>query len=274
VLKPFVVGFISLPFSIAIVFAQTPVITPGGTVNGASFEAGKPVAAGSLVSIFGSQFAAGLALADTVPLNTNLAGTSVSFNGITAPLDFVSSGQINAQVPFEVLSGGTGAVNVVVTRNGVPSAADPVIINTVAPGVFYDQGTGYAIAYFGLGSDPRFGKLAAPPGTFPQNPNGTTTAHPGDILTVYATGLGALDKPILSGHDSSDALRNTVATPTVLIGNVQAQLFFSGLTAQFPGVYQLNIGVPSVPTGTKVPLQIQIGGITSPPIAFIAVANP
>jgi len=246
--------------------AQTPSISAGGIVNAASFEAGKPVSAGSLVAILGNDLAPGLAQADSVPLSTSLANVSVTFNGIAAPLDFVAAGQINAQLPYEV---GTGTVNVVVTRNGVPSAPQQVVVNPVAPGVFAAGGHAIAIIVTSL-TDGRYGTLAAPPGSIP----GLTTnrANANDILIVYATGLGALDTPIQSGHDSLDKLRNTVLTPTPLIGNVPARLLFSGLTPQYPGVYQLNIGVPQVPAGDAIPLQVQIGGLTSPPTATIAVA--
>jgi uncharacterized protein (TIGR03437 family) len=252
------------------VLAQTPAITPAGVVNAASFDPGKPLSAGSLVAIFGTNLAAGLAQADTVPLSTSLANVSVSFNGIAAPLDFVSAGQINAQIPYEVLPpGSNGTVNVTVTRNGVPSTAEPIVINQFAPGVF--AANGHAIAIIATDpTDPRYGTLAAPSGSIP----GLTTspAHTNDALIVYATGLGPLDTPVQSGHDSLDQLRNTATKPTVLVGNVPSTLYFSGLTPQFPGVYQVNIGVPQVAPAAAVPLQIQIGGVTSPATANIAIS--
>jgi uncharacterized protein (TIGR03437 family) len=272
-------GLLVLPFAVGVTLAQTPVITPGGTVNGATSEAGKlalqPVAAGGLVSIFGNALAAGLALASTVPLSTSLNGTSVTFNGILAPLDFVAPGQINAQVPFELL-GTTGAVNVVVTNNNVSSIADPVILNPTAPGVFSSttpSGVVYAIAFYGVGSDPRFQTFAWPANADPRVTT-SSSAKPGDILTVYATGLGAVTPSEISGQNSADQLRNTVANTTVLIGNANAQVFFSGLAPLFPGVYQLNIAVPQVAPGDQVPIQIQIGGVTSPANVFIGVAAP
>src|SRR5437879_12017679 len=79
-------------------FCQTPVIADGGVLNGASFDKtpGASLAPGSLVSIFGSNLAAQLQANDTVPLSTSLAdNVSVTFNGITAGLYFVSSGQVN-----------------------------------------------------------------------------------------------------------------------------------------------------------------------------------
>ncbi len=93
--------------------AQQPVINPGGVVNAASYAAGfsslsrtgypqtggePALAAGSLASIFGSDLAASTLVAQT-PLPIRLGGTSVSVNGIAAPLLFVSPAQIDFQVP-------------------------------------------------------------------------------------------------------------------------------------------------------------------------------
>lgn len=251
--------------------AQSPVISAGGIVNAASFAAGQPLAAGSLVAIFGTQLAPGLAQAASVPLSTSLSNVSVSFNGIAAPLDFVSAGQINAQIPYEALpSGGSGTINVTVSNNGNVSPPQPIVINSAVPGVF--AVSGHAIAIIATdASDPRYGTLAAPAGSIP----GLTTspAHANDVLIVYATGLGAVTPAVQSGHDSLDQLRTTVLTPTILVGNVPGPLYFSGLTPQFPGVYQINVGVPQVTPGNAVPLQVQINGVTSPATANIAITG-
>lgn len=78
--------------------AQTPVIQ--AVVSAANGQAG-PFAPGSLISIFGSGLA-GSTLAARTPLPTTLGGVSVQLGGIKAPLLFVSPGQINAQIPWEV----------------------------------------------------------------------------------------------------------------------------------------------------------------------------
>src|SRR6266852_4653715 len=82
---------------------QTPVVVDGGVINGASFAKGQAVAPGSLVSIFGSQLATGMAVADTIPLSNSLGNVTVTFNNVPAPLTFVSPGQVNAQLPQSVL---------------------------------------------------------------------------------------------------------------------------------------------------------------------------
>lgn len=246
-----------------------PVVVDNGVLNGASFDKSPnaAVAPGSLVSIFGTDLAASLALNDTVPLSTMLADVVVKFNGIQAGLDFVSPTQINAQLPWNVLPDGAASamVDVVVTRGGVSSTPKQFRVAQFGPGVFsIPPGVGHAIA---INAD---GSLAAPAGSI----TGIAT-HPakvGDVLVVYATGLGAVDSPIENGANSLDKLRNTIATPTVLVGGKSATVLFSGLTPQFPGVNQLNITVPlGVPPGNAIPLQIQLGGVTTTDQVTIAV---
>jgi uncharacterized protein (TIGR03437 family) len=250
----------------ALVQAQTPAIAPGGIVNGASFAKDQGVAPGSLVSIFGSELAAGLTQNDTVPLSTTLSNVSVKVNNIPAGLYFVSGGQINAEIPWDVLPAGmtSGQVTVVVTRNGVSSPPQQVNIIPVAPGIFYlPTMGGWAIA---INSD---GSLAAPVDAIP-----TVATHPAaanDVLAILATGLGAVDSPIANGAASLDKLRNTVVKPVVLVGGQPATVAFSGLSPQFPGVNQVNFTVPSgIPAGT-VALQLQEGGITTTDAVKIAV---
>src|SRR6266850_5179797 len=121
--------------------AQTPVVVPGGIVNGASFVSGQPITGGSLVSIFGSNFASAIAGADSIPLSTSLGGVTVRFvNGSTstpAPLLFVNSTQINAQVPWNLVPAGTTqSVNVIVTTGAGSSAPATVGIGPFSPGIF------------------------------------------------------------------------------------------------------------------------------------------
>src|SRR3954452_22959107 len=63
----------------ALAFGQAPAISAGGILNGASFERGQPIAAGSLITIFGTGLASRVAQADSIPLATALGGVSVNF---------------------------------------------------------------------------------------------------------------------------------------------------------------------------------------------------
>lgn len=82
--------------------AQLPVISQGGVVNAASYT--QPVVPGSIMAIFGTNLASGVYSAAATPLPTILGNTSVSMNGVPAPLFYVSPNQINAQVPSSLSS--------------------------------------------------------------------------------------------------------------------------------------------------------------------------
>jgi uncharacterized protein (TIGR03437 family) len=101
----------------------------------------------------------------------------------------------------------------------------------------------------------------------------THPAKPGDLVIVYATGLGAVDVPIADGQASTDQTRNTLIKPTVMVGGLAANVLFSGLTPQYPGVNQLNVIVPNAVPGDSVPIQIQVGGITTPVTTTMAVGQ-
>jgi uncharacterized protein (TIGR03437 family) len=210
------------------------------------------VTPGSLITIFGSNLASSTASADTIPLSTKLGGVNVQINGIDAPLTFVTGGQVNAQLPWEVQA---GTAQVLVTRDGTTSPPQTFQVAPFSPGIFTADGA-HAIV---INLD---GTLALAAGAIP----GLTT-HPakaGDTVIIYATGLGAVDSSIVTGTNSVDKLRSTSTVPTVLVGGVAVTPAFSGLTPQFVGVNQLNIVIPgNAPTGNSVSLQLSVGGLTT-----------
>jgi uncharacterized protein (TIGR03437 family) len=279
-LRPYFVLFPILGLLATTASAQIPVIRNGGIVNGASFEPGQPIAAGSLITIFGDALSTQTAQADTIPLSATLAGVSVNFinasgSSLAAPMLFVYPGdaasnaptQLNVQVPWDILPpGASGTVNVVVTRNGQTSQSVPVSIGQFSPGIFASNGRAIAV-------NNTDGTLAWPAGLI----QGLTThpAKPGDALIVYATGLGPLlEGPPANGQNSLDLLRHTATTPIALIGGISAQVLFSGLTPQFVGVNQVNVVVPpNAPAGDAVPIQLQLGGITSTDKTTIAITR-
>jgi uncharacterized protein (TIGR03437 family) len=232
--------------------------TVGGIVNGASFVPGQAIAPGSLFSIFGSQLAAAPAGADTIPLSTSLGGVTVKFvsgsTTVDAPLLFLQSNQINAVVPWNLVP---GEATVTVTNGSVASAPASVKIGDFSPAVFA-IGTMAAVQNVD-------GSLAQPAGSI----SGRTT-HPaaiGDVVIIYATGLGPVDTTPAEG-DTPSKTTNTLHKPFVAIGGLSAEIQFSGLSPQFVGVYQLNVVVPNVAPGDTVPVQLALGGITSPKLTM------
>ena len=260
-----------------VALAQAPSILDGGIVNGASFAAGQPVTGGALVSIFGNHLATQLAAADTVPLSTQLGGVTVQFvNGnnppVNAPLLFVGPGNpdlINAQVPWNIVPpNSTQTVNVVVNVGGIASAPKAVTIGPFSPGIFAVNGRAVVVN----NADQT---LAWPAGSTP----GLTT-HPAkhhDVMIIYATGLGAVDNPPPDGANAGSQIRNTLTTPTVLVGGLAVtgpDFISSVLSPQFVGLYQVAFFVPNnAPLGDNISLQIQMGGITSPVNVTMAISQ-
>src|SRR5262249_13054239 len=83
-------------------------ISSNGVVNAATFEAGKPVAPGSYITIFGSGLADFTDQARALPLPLAIDYSTVSFDVPSAHLSvpgylvFASPTQINLQVPWEL----------------------------------------------------------------------------------------------------------------------------------------------------------------------------
>src|SRR5689334_20531547 len=77
--------------------AQTPVIDPNRIYNAASFAptTQQPVAQGSMVSVFGTNFATGNAINDKVPFPISLGGVSLAFNNVLAPVSLVVHDPVN-----------------------------------------------------------------------------------------------------------------------------------------------------------------------------------
>ena len=238
-------------------YSQIPVIT--GAVNAASFAQAQPLSPGSLVSIFGTGLAASAAVASTVPLPNSIEGVSVTFSGTTAPLQYVSLGQINLQVPWNVQ---TGVTEIVVSVNGTTSSAFRAQVRPASPGIFtIPSGSHQAVA---VSPVPPVGSIAARQDSIPGVSTYPTAV--GSPLTILATGLGLVAPAIANGAASGDQMRATVTMPTVLVNGSPALVTFSGLSPEFVGVYQINIVVPESgwgPGGGGGPatLQIELGDI-------------
>ena len=272
-MKRFWLGTLSL-FVVGVASAQVPSVPDGGVVSAATFAPGQAVAPGSVVAIFGSNLTDTLANAGSIPLSTSLATVSATFNGVPAALFGVFPGtlaQINAQVPWDALPQGVaaGSVSLVVTKNGASSAPTVVQLQQAEPGIFTlnQQGTGQGAVTNVTGN-----AFVAPAGSIPGALS--QPARIGDFIVIYATGLGPVDLPPANGDIPRNGLTHTLTTPTILIGGVPQNVSFSGLNGFFVGLYQINVQIlPGTPTGDAVPIQIQMGNITSTDRVTIAVSQ-
>ena len=106
---------------------------PGGVVNAASFAGGEPLAPGSIISVFGTNLAATSASASSLPLPKTLAGASLQVGSYEVPLFYSSSGQINAQVPFEIQS--NSRPQVIVKGPNFVTVPETITVATARPGI-------------------------------------------------------------------------------------------------------------------------------------------
>ena len=228
--------------------ATTPgTATPGATVvNAASYQAA--VAPGSMVSIFGTGLANGTESATGSPIATTLQNVVISFNGTPAPLYYVSPKQINAQVPYGLAA---GAATMQVTISGSTVSTQEVTISAAAPGIFTTNQTGAGSGSILSSNNYQVVSQSAP-------------THVGAYISIYCTGLGAVNGAIVEGNPAPNPALNTVIVPQVSVGGISATVTFSGLAPGFAGLYQVNVQVPvGVTAGIAVPVVLTSNGLSS-----------
>ena len=268
----------------------------GGVLNAARMsaygEAGLfgppllPLTPGSLVVVQGVNFLAGEPIeAADFPLPTSLGGVRVLFEGLEAPLFAVGSQRIEAQLPRalgrEALeAGGATVAEVVVEAGGKSSYPRRFWVGAHGPGVFTASGagSGQAIVLF-AGTT----ALAAPRGAG----EGSRPAQAGDVLEIYATGLGPVYPPVADGENSclpdgvcladgsNVVLRHTTERPRVSIGGVAVAadgVLFSGLAPTLAAVDMVVVEVPAgIAPSDAAEVIVAIGGGSSQSGVTIAV---
>jgi uncharacterized protein (TIGR03437 family) len=98
-------------------------------------------------------------------------------------------------------------------------------------------------------------------------------AKPGDVLTLYATGLGLTNPGFAAGQLPGTAspiagdIQVTVGSTTL----AKTDVLYAGVTPYAAGLYQVNIHLPlSIPSGDQ-PVQMTVNGIASPSGGYITV---
>ncbi len=233
-----------------------PSIETNGVVNAASFERGKAVAPGSYIAIFGRGLSESTRVFSTPYLPLSLAGVSVSFDvpskklSLPGRLHFVSDGQVNVQVPWEL--------------QGLNSALTKVSIGDTSSAVYTVPLSDYAPAFFEY-TEPSSGRqfIAALDENYRLIGSGNP-ARPGRTVQLYANGLGPADNQPPSGEVTpAQPLAQTRVIPSVTIGGRPASVQFCGLAPYNVGLYQINVVVPGdIATGIQ-PVVINASGVVS-----------
>jgi uncharacterized protein (TIGR03437 family) len=213
--------------------------------NAASFRPAGKVAPGELVTLFGAELAPAAEQAQSFPLPTTLQGTRVMIGDAAAPLLYVSPGQINFQVPYDVSQ--TGA-SITVQRGGKSSVPRPAGVLNATPGIF-TLPDGYATPIVVHASD--FTLVT------PQRP-----ARPGEYLAIFCNGLGATNPAVRAG-EAAPAAPIEQRYDVVIDSRLVDVASYAGLAPGFAGLYQVNFQVPTVQQPGTGLLYLSVGGSSS-----------
>jgi len=197
--------------------------SPISVVNSASYQS--TIAPDSLASIIGTNLATAIASA-TLDADGNLpielASTSVTINGQTARLIYVSPSQINFLVPADI---GSGTTTLTVSHSDTPATrTGSVTIAATSPGLFSSDASGS-----GPGAIRNAVTFAGPPFLVdtPESPSDPRTR-----LAIYGTGFrNAKDLTVRAGDTRGNRFDLTVE--------------YAGQAPGFAGLDQINVVLPA-----------------------------
>lgn len=220
--------------------ASASVAAPPSIVNlsAANYD-GTVVASEEIIAAFGSGMSVETQNAPGVPLPTTLAGTTVKVRdgaGVErlAPLFYVSPGQVNYLVPPGTANG-NGSVTISYT--GGASFTAPIVIATIAPGLFSASSDGKGLAaatIFRVRSD---GSQSYEPVVQYDQQQKMFLAVPIDLgpatdevyLLLFGTGL---------------RYRNSLSDVTATVGGAPAAVVFAGIQPDYVGLDQITVRLP------------------------------
>jgi len=233
-------GGANAPMITAIENAATNI--PPGLPNSA-------IAQGALFVVKGRNLGpSNVVVASTFPLPTSIGGTSiqVTVGGTTvdAIMYYSLASQVAAILPSKTPVG-TGTL--IVTYNGLASATAQIVVAASNIGVFTLNTTGSGDAVATL---PATNTVVSP----------SNAPNPGEILTLWATGLGPV-----SGDESQPAQQaDLTGIPLkVFIGGQPANVLFRGRNACCSAVDTIYVTVPQGLSGCAASVIMQIGNLVS-----------
>ena len=186
---------------------------------------------------------------------TTLDGVSVTVNGKSAFVYYISPTQVNILTPPDPLQ---GAVMVQVTNNAAISPGFTVQAQPVSPSFFVFNGGPYVAATHTDGS------LLGPSTLYTGL---TTPARPGETVVLYANGFGPTSVPLVKGSPTQSGSLSPL--PVLTIGGIATTVQFAGLVA--PGQFQFNVMIPANAAGGDNALIANYNGATTAPASLITV---
>jgi len=223
-----------------------PSYTAAGIVNAASNQPG-PLAPNTLASLYGvrlsyvtQSISPNDINGDQLPTVLPGTGVEVTVGNFPASIYYVSPDQINFLVPANLLA---VPYTVLVALDGHTGPAVKITLAATSPALFQLDAQ-HAVAVFPDGSV-----------ITPQAP-----AKPGDIILLYATGLGQTFPPVPYGQLFNQAapLQQLADFKLVLDGVAAGPgvVAYAGIAPGFAGLYQINVILPK---STQANPEIRIG---------------
>ncbi len=256
-----------------------PGFQSSGIVNSASYSPSNAITPGGFFTIFGTDLGDDFSdwsqsfVDNFAPRRLN--NVRVLVNGLESYISFVSSAQINAIAPDNLVD---GPVTVVVEYSNLRSTTVSTTARRINPAVFRftPQNNRYLASTANDGS-----AYIAPANLFSTNGvlNGLALrpARPGEYVVIYATGLGPTAPAVPAGQipagrnggypvTSSSEVRLTLNGQTTTVTPA-----YTGLSG-FPGLHQIVFLVPDIANG-EYDTVLVVNGFASPTGAFLPISK-
>jgi uncharacterized protein (TIGR03437 family) len=205
---------------------EAPVLEQGGIVSNFYPQSGAPLALGTPVQMFGSSLSSGSDSASGLPLPQSLVKTSMLIGSTLAPLFFVSPDQVNAQIPPELETDRQYATAIL--SGNKYTVGDPIVLAALRPALIATDGV--AVAQHADSS----------------SVSSDSPAQAGEVITLFAAGLGATDPGIAGGNVPAPGVTARVRQmPAVTIGGKDAPVQDAVLAPDIVGVYRVTVQIPS-----------------------------
>ena len=229
-----------------------PVI--GALQNAASTAPGM-VSPGMIFVLYGTGLGpatlAGAALDSAGKLATTIAGVTITFDGVLAPLVYVSSGQVAGVAPYSIAN--RSSTQIAVQYNGQSAAPLVIPVAPAAPGLFSANFTG-----------------SGPAVAFNQDGSLNTAANPaakGSVMVFFGTGEGQTNP---AGVDGRIVLPDALATPvggcSASVGRQTATVLYCGsVPFVVAGELQVNLQLSSLVDSGSQPVIVRVGSLQSQP---------
>jgi uncharacterized protein (TIGR03437 family) len=228
-----------------------------GIMNSAAGPFSASLAPGELISVYGFGIGPSTAASGTPDSNglypKSLGGVQMLIGGVATPLLYVSSTQINAQVPFALT--GPDNTTVSITNSSSTLPAFLAVVDPAIPGIFTIAGGSAAV-----NQDGTLNSAANP-------------AKTGSVVSIWVTGTGevsGVDGQVATAAGNTCVYCQVSVNGATEMNGLSLALYAGAAPGIIDGVSQINFTVPSLPNSTtnSASVTLAVGTAVSPPMTL------